>query len=143
MKIYELEINGKSYKVSVEAEPGHKFRVRVNDEEVWVELKSVQRERAVIETAEPPSVVRRQVSIDTTKAGELVIRAPIPGEVRKILVKPEERVKQGDILLVIEAMKMENNIVSSAGGVVKEVMVQEGEVVKYNQPLISLKVIEK
>jgi len=143
LKIYELEINGKSYKVSVEAKPGHKFRVRVNDEEVWVELKSVQRERAVIETAEPPSVVRRQVSIDTTKAGELVIRAPIPGEVRKILVKPEERVKQGDILLVIEAMKMENNIVSSAGGVVKEVMVQEGEVVKYNQPLISLKVIEK
>jgi len=103
----------------------------------------VQRERAVIETAEAPSVVRRQVSIDTSKAGELVIRAPIPGEVRKILVKPEARVKQGDTLLVIEAMKMENNIVSSAGGIVKEVMVQEGDVVKYNQPLISLKVIEK
>ena len=108
-----------------------------------MELKSVHKPRAIIESGESPLVVKRQVAIDSARAGELVIRAPIPGEVRKILVKPEDIVKQGDILLVIEAMKMENNIVSSASGIIKEVMVQEGDVVKYNQPLISLKVIEK
>lgn len=142
MKIYDLEINGKSYQVEVDAEPGHTFKVVVNGKELRVELKSVQRGRSIA-SEESPVVVRQQVSMESELAGMVTIRAPIPGEVRKILVKPGDLLKEGDIVLVIEAMKMENNIVTSHSGRVKEVFVKEGETVKLNQALVSLEIKEK
>jgi len=143
LKKYELEIRGKTYQVEVSAEPGHRFRVKVGDEEYVVELKSVQVESKSAPSLGTPQVVRHQMSFDTEVAGELIIRAPIPGVVKKILVKAGDEVKEGDIVAVIEAMKMENNIISNANGIVKEVMVREGEPVKLHQALISLKVKEE
>ncbi len=142
MKIYEIEINGKDYRVEVESEPGHIFKVAVNGREYRAELKSVQCNRPDA-SGESPTVVRQQISEGNEVAGLLTIRAPIPGEVRKVMVKPGDTIKEGDIVLVIEAMKMENNIVSSAPGRVKEVLVKEGELVKLNQALASLEVMGK
>jgi len=143
VKRYDLEINGKRYLVEVEAEPGHRFRVLVNDQEFIVELKSVQRERPLSSQTFTPLVVRHQVSQESEVAGEMIIRAPIPGVVKKVLVKEGDEVGEGDILAVIEAMKMENNIISSTSGIVKEVKVREGEPVKLHQVLIILKVKEE
>ena len=143
MKRYDLEINGKRYLVEVEAEPGHHFRVQIGDQEFVVEVKSVQRERTDTFSSQIPQVVRHQVSMEDEVAGQLIIRAPLPGVVKKILVKEGEEVSEGDILAVIEAMKMENNIVSSTSGIVKEVKVRQGETVKLHQVLIILKVKEE
>jgi len=139
VKIYELDINGKTYRVEVESEPGHIFKVKVNEKELTVELKSIHfaKEQSSSET---PLVVRQQISAESDIAGIQTIRAPIPGEVKKVLVKTGDIVKEGDILLVIEAMKMENSIVSSVTGTVKDIFVREGEVVKLNQALVSLEV---
>jgi len=142
LKTYELEIGGRTYQVEVEAEPGHIFKVVINGQEYQVELKSVHSDRSAT-APETPMVVRQQISTGSEIAGILMIRAPIPGEIRKILVKPGGSIKEGDIVLVIEAMKMENNIVTSASGRIKEVFIKEGEVVKLNQALVSIEVAGK
>ena len=56
----------------------------------------------------------------------------------KILVKPGDRVKKGQTVLVLEAMKMENEIASTADGVVSRVLVKEGQSVEADAPLLVL-----
>jgi biotin carboxyl carrier protein len=62
----------------------------------------------------------------------------IPGVVRKVHVKPGQRVRCGDHLLVLEAMKMENDISSPADGTVKEIVAAPGQMVTKGQVLIEL-----
>ncbi|GAA0733394.1 pyruvate carboxylase [Clostridium oceanicum] len=66
------------------------------------------------------------------------IGASIPGSVIKVLVNKGDEIKEGDSLLVIEAMKMETNVVSSLDGVIKNILVKEGEQVESGQLLIEL-----
>ena len=68
--------------------------------------------------------------------------APIPGKVIKVNVKPNDKVKRGTILIVVEAMKMENNIVSVSDAIVEKVVVKEGDMVDANVQLVYLKEIE-
>jgi len=66
------------------------------------------------------------------------ISSPMPGKVIKILVKQGDEVAKGDLLLVVEAMKMENNILSPADAVVDRITVKEGDLVTSNSILIHL-----
>ncbi|MCB0483097.1 MAG: acetyl-CoA carboxylase biotin carboxyl carrier protein subunit [Flavobacteriales bacterium] len=66
------------------------------------------------------------------------IAAPMPGLVINILVAPGDRVKKGDNVLVLEAMKMENIIKAPADGTVKSVATEKGKAVEKNAPLIFL-----
>lgn len=71
-------------------------------------------------------------------AGTLTLRAPIPGRVVKILVSRGDAVTSGQTLLVLEAMKMENELRSTRAGVVSAVEVTEGIAVEAGQHLISI-----
>jgi len=71
-------------------------------------------------------------------AGEGVVTAPMPGKILRILVKEGDQVKTGQGLLVLEAMKMENEIPAPKDGVVKKILVKEGDTVDTGQPLIEL-----
>ena len=64
------------------------------------------------------------------------IKAPMPGLVLNILVKVGDSVKKGDAILVLEAMKMENNIKSQTDGTVKKIAVEKGNAVEKNQVLV-------
>ena len=64
--------------------------------------------------------------------------APMQGLIVKIPVKPGDAVKLGDVVAVLEAMKMQNDIVTTVAGVVREVYVREGEVVSPAQPLLAV-----
>jgi biotin carboxyl carrier protein len=66
------------------------------------------------------------------------IKAPMPGLILDVLVKVGDMVKEGDYLLVLEAMKMENTLTALGDGVVKEVSVKKGEKVEKNQMLIEM-----
>ncbi len=68
-----------------------------------------------------------------------VIKAFIPGTIKKVHVRRRSKVNQNDELLVLEAMKMKNIIISSIDGVVKEVKVKPGQIVARNAELIILK----
>jgi pyruvate carboxylase subunit B len=71
-------------------------------------------------------------------AGDGAVVAPMQGLIIKVPVKPGDDVKLGDVVAVLEAMKMQNDIVSTVAGKVAEVYVKEGEVVGPNQPLVAI-----
>lgn len=66
------------------------------------------------------------------------VRAPLPGRVISVRVEPGQRVQAGDLLCLLEAMKMENELLSPRFGRIKEVLVEEGESVEHDQVLITL-----
>lgn len=66
------------------------------------------------------------------------IIAPLPGKIIKVLVHPDDYVKSGDIVLVIEAMKMQSNYKVTEDCKIKEILVKEGDVVEMGQELIIL-----
>jgi biotin carboxyl carrier protein len=73
---------------------------------------------------------------DLLASGNKDFKAPMPGMVLKVLVQPGQQVNKGTPLLVLEAMKMENNIKAESDGMVKSVEIKEGQSVEKNQVLI-------
>jgi len=82
---------------------------------------------AVTTTAPPPP-----------KSGEGTVIAPMQGLIVRLPVKAGDDVKLGDVVAVLEAMKMQNDIVTTVAGKVSQVYVKEGEVVSPNQPLLAV-----
>jgi len=79
----------------------------------------------------------RKLMGDTGDAAKLsVLKAPMPGLVLKIQVEPGQQVKKGEGLVIIEAMKMENELKAIGPGVVKEIKVKEGQAVEKNEVMV-------
>ena len=81
-----------------------------------------------------------KVAAEATAVTEVtgpVQRAPMGGKIIEIMVKPGDRVSMGDVLLVYEAMKMENDLTSDIEGVVKQILVREDDVIGTDQMLIE------
>ncbi len=74
----------------------------------------------------------------TNEAGSVVIRSPMPGLVRAVNVSPGDHVERSSTVLVLEAMKMENNILAGSNGRVKRVLVEPGTSVEKNASLIEI-----
>jgi len=77
-------------------------------------------------------------SLDSGGKDQGVIVSPMPGKVIKINVKNGQKVKKGDVLLVVEAMKMENNIIAPKDGEIETVKVNAGEMVDGSKELVVL-----
>lgn len=112
---YKVTLNGKIYEVEVEETEAVITNVA---DYVPAQPAAAPAEPAAAKPAGNASVM------DGTK-----IVAPMPGAIVSINVSVGQAVKTGDILLVLEAMKMENDIVSPADGSVKQILVQKGEMV--------------
>lgn len=119
MKKYEVEINGEVYQVAV--------RELADDAEMTPSTPEK------VATSEPSSTpqTRQESSGDG-------VHAPMPGTILKLLVTPGQSVTQGETLIILEAMKMENEIVAPADGVVSEILVQTNDRVQSNQLLLTL-----
>ncbi|MEW6622027.1 MAG: biotin/lipoyl-containing protein [Bacillota bacterium] len=66
------------------------------------------------------------------------VKAPIPGKVLSIKVRPGDQVNSGDLVLVLEAMKMENEISAPVSGEIKQVLVSEGQSVNTGDPMVVI-----
>ena len=108
-------IQGRSYEVDVVEEAEEALVVWVEGEPHHIQFEEEGRRRR--RGARAPGQVA---------GGRRTIVAPMPGKVVKILVSPEEQVSAGQGIIVVEAMKMENELKASGPGVVKEIRVQEG-----------------
>lgn len=111
---YIVSINNKNYEVEVEK--GQASIVKTTE----VAVQSIP---TAPSAATLPSPVATAVT--TVSKGELVI-APIPGTVMDIKVNSGEKVKKGDVILILEAMKMENEIVAPVDGVVVQIIAAKG-----------------
>ena len=116
MKIYKVKVNGKTYKVELEA------------------IDEVKSETSFVE------VKKEQAPVATTSNGEGVeLLAPIQGNVVDIKVKVGDKVNKGDVVLMIEAMKLENEVNANVSGVVSEILVTKGQSVSNKQVLLKIK----
>ncbi len=123
-----------------------KLRVTVEGKTYEVEVEEVGTQAGTTfinksnETASKPSVAEpapQQSSQPKTTDGE-VVRAPIPGKVWKIVAQVGEPVNAGDVLLILEAMKMENEIIAPCDGELKEILVSEGKTVNTGDALVVI-----
>ena len=106
-----------------------KYRVTINNKVYEVELEKVEGDFTPKEA--------QVESAPQTATGSATLKAPIQGTVLSILAKPGQKVAKGETVMVIEAMKLENEIVSDRDGVVKSVLVSEKAVVNNGQDIIE------
>ncbi|MBI1873400.1 MAG: biotin/lipoyl-binding protein [Acidobacteria bacterium] len=81
---------------------------------------------------------RRVTGVEPAVAGTEQVRAPMPGKIARVLVAPGERVRSRQPLVVVEAMKMENELRAGADAHVKDVLVTEGTLVEAGRVLVVL-----
>lgn len=95
--------------------------------------------RSLRTTARVESERERALSTSAKRnsAGDKVVRAPMPGRIVRLRVSEGTEVAQGAAIAVVEAMKMENEIVAKGPGTVKKVHVQVGDTVEGNAPLVT------
>lgn len=85
---------------------------------------------------------KKMLSKEAENLSELSINAPMPGKITAVYVEPGNEVNAGDTLFTLEAMKMQNEILSPVKGQVKEVKIKQGEIVVKNDELIKIINIE-
>ena len=93
---------------------------------------------AAFSEAKAPEAPQVKVSAPAEAPSASSIKAPLPGTISSIKVKVGQAVKRGDTLIILEAMKMENNIMTGKDGVVKAIHVTEGQTVSQDDPLVDL-----
>ena len=121
-----VKINGKKHKVQIEEEDD-KIKVHCNGEVYEIETK-----------ADIEPVIKEEIREKEEKHEKRTIKAPLPGVISEIKVKRGEKVKEGQALLKLIAMKMENEITSPINTTIKEIKVKKNANVNKGDILILL-----
>lgn len=142
MKEYKYKINGNTYKVAVGDIDDNIAQVEVNGVPYKVELEKAPaakvaavRPSAAPRTATGDKIIAKPAAAAT---GGAPVKAPLPGTVLAINVKVGDTVKASDVVVLLEAMKMENAIHAGRDGRVASVNVAQGESVLEGAALITL-----
>ncbi len=138
---------------------GKKFRVKVNGEVFDVEVEEVGATKEVVSNSVSPKLspagesvsssaptvavekaepVLKEAKKQINTTGKKVVSAPLPGKVLSVKAKKGDPVKKGNLLLILEAMKMENEIYASQDGVITDVLVSAGDYVSTGDKLIVM-----
>ena len=142
-------VDGVTYQVSLRRQSGTPVRVlTVNGRPRTLAVHEVSRgrwglalggERREVEVVdERTRHIRSLASAEGRAPGSGMLKAPMPGLVVRIQVEPGQTVATGAAVLVLEAMKMENELRAVAGGRVLRVLVEPGQAVEKGQPLVEL-----
>ena len=126
---YKLNLNGRTYEVEVElAEP-----MAMQEYQTYAPAPVVAAAPVAAAAPEAP------VAAAPVAGDGLRVDAPMPGTILKVNVAPGQAVKEGDVLLILEAMKMENEIMASKAGTVSQVLVSKGSTVETGAPLVVIR----
>jgi biotin carboxyl carrier protein len=134
MTNYEIIVNGKSYDVAVQKKSGIAVAPAVMPKQA-VAMAPVAQAPATV--AAPSDTPVRQASAAISSAGKKIL-APMPGKIIAIKVNVGDKVKKGQELIIMEAMKMHNPILAANDGVITELSVQVNDSVQSGQSLISI-----
>ena len=129
---YKVTLNNKTYEVEVEAGEA----MLVDEYEAYAPAAPAP-VAAAAPAAAPAAAAPAAPAGATLAAGE-VIKSPMPGNILKINVSNGQKVNEGDVLLILEAMKMENEVVATKGGTVAQIVVAKGAVVETGAPLVVI-----
>ena len=126
---YKITLNNKVYEVEVEA-----GEAMLLDE---YELKAPAAAAPAAPAAVAAAPAAAPAAVVDLAAGE-AIKSPMPGNILKINVTQGQKVNEGDVLIILEAMKMENEITASKAGTVAQIAVTKGQVVETGTPLVVI-----
>ena len=125
---YKVTLNNRTYEVEVEAGQA----MLVDEYEAYAPAPAA----APAPVAAAPAAA--SVSAAPAFAAGEVVKSPMPGNILKINVTVGQKVNEGDTLLVLEAMKMENEIAAPKAGTVAQIIVSKGAVVETGAPLVVI-----
>lgn len=158
MKTFKFKINGKDYAVDIKDVDGQEMRVAVNGTDYHVLVDQEMRKMSTVSERPAPhvtaaaNVVQRynpatspkespvatpHSAPKTSSTGNTVV-APLPGTILDVFVNVGDTVKEGQSVVLLEAMKMENHIEADTAGTVKEVCVRKGDSVLEGDVLIVI-----
>lgn len=129
---YKVTLNNKTYEVEVEAGEA----MLVDEYEAYAPAAPAPI-AAAAPAAAPAAAAPAAPAGAALAAGE-VIKSPMPGNILKINVSNGQKVNEGDVLLILEAMKMENEVVATKAGTVAQIVVAKGAVVETGAPLVVI-----
>ncbi len=140
-KEFNYKIKGVEYKVKINGIEDNIAKVEVNGIDFDVEMEKpiaqpkpvVRAVAAPVKTVEPPKAAE-----ETIVAGVSPVKAPLPGTVNDIKVSVGQNVKKGETVIVLEAMKMENNIDADRDGKIAEIRVSKGDTVMEGAVLVTI-----
>jgi biotin carboxyl carrier protein len=124
-----LKEGGRDIEVYIAIERENIFRVKIGEREYLVEVTP----KALFTTGLPKEVAEEQ---------RVVVTSEIPGRVVEIFVKEGDAVNEGDLIAIIESMKMEIEVTCPRGGIIERIYVEKGSFVKEGDALIKLKVVQ-
>jgi biotin carboxyl carrier protein len=135
---FRLGVNKRGYDIGIGDMKRSPISVIVNGERFEVELELPAPARTKAEVEEPrPRPTESEPKAEVSEA-DVAVKAPMPGRIISVSVKAGDRVAYRDVLCVLEAMKMENEIVAPVNGFIKEVKARAGEDVSYGDTLVII-----
>jgi biotin carboxyl carrier protein len=134
MKKYRVIVDGIEHLVQVEEREAGVYTAKLGEKEVEVRVEEI------IDAVKNKTVRSAPGSVDTTIPNRnksnsdapitgIALRSPMPGNVIKVNVSEGSRIKHGEPVIILEAMKMNNEIPSPVDGIVKEIRVKEGDTI--------------
>lgn len=121
MKNYRITVNGVEYEVSVE--------------EISADQAAQAPAKPAVKAAPP---AKKPVAKASGNEGRVKVKAPMPGKILTVKTEEGKPIKKGEVVVVLEAMKMENEIYASEDGVVASVNVASGDMVESGDTLITI-----
>ena len=132
---YNIQIGDKTFEVAIDDINKRPIVAHVNGQEFLVSPETSQVERTPATAAQALPSARALPGSVSQQDG--VISAPLPGTIIEVFVKPGDTIEAGQVVLIIEAMKMKNSIRSTKDGIVAAVLVSAGQTVAHKQTLVE------
>lgn len=114
------------------------YKIKVNEKVYEIELEELKTVDGKIETKETKIPVKKENIEESVESSGAIIEAPMPGVIVDIKVKVGETIKEGDLVAIIEAMKMETELYADKGGTISAVNVGKGSQINAGDTIIIL-----
>lgn len=131
---YKVTLNNKTYEVEVE-----QGQAMILDEyEAYAPAAAAPAAAPAAPAPAAPAAAPAPAAVPQNVAVGEVIKSPMPGNILKIPVSLGQKVEEGEVVVLLEAMKMENEIVATKAGTVVQILTTKGAVVETNTPLVVI-----
>ncbi len=131
---YKVTLNNRTYEVEVEEGKA----MLIDEYEAYAPAAPAPVAAAAPAPAAAPVAAAPTAPAGAALAAGEVVKSPMPGNILKINVTQGQKVNEGDVLLILEAMKMENEIVATKSGTVAQIVTAKGAVVETGAPLVVI-----
>ena len=138
MKEYKFKINGKEYNVTIGEADGKNLSVNVNGADYQVELENAPAAAPAAAPVAAPKAEAAAPAAPKAAGAGVTVKSPLPGIIISVDVKEGQAVKRGQKVAVIEAMKMENDILAEADGTITAVHTRKGDSVLEGADIVTI-----